>query len=147
MDSLARLEVFGKNRIVRRFIFNCLSLFLVHIALAELPPSAYEAMQSDAPEHLQIQVLRVDIEPGEKESAQKILIMASVEKVLRTASGVKPGDLITISYQLEDRPPGWVGPGRVPILAQGDTHVAYLKILEEPETYGPAAGAMSFHNF
>jgi len=147
VDSLAGLQRFGKNKIMSRFIFIFLSLFVACTALGELPPSVYETMQSEAPEHLQIQVLRVDIEPGEKEFTQEILIMATVEKVLRTSSGVKLGDLINISYQLEDRPPGWVGPGQVPILAQGDTHVAYLKKLEKPETYAPAAGAMSFHNF
>lgn len=147
MDSLAGPHRFGKNKIVRHFVFNFLSLFVVCAALAELPPSAYEAMQAEAPEHLQIHVLRVDIEPGKKESAQDVLIMVTVEKVLRTASGLKTGDLINVAYTLEDRPAGWVGPGQVPILTQGDNRVAYLRKLEKPETYAPAAGAMSFNNF
>lgn len=144
MDLLARLVGVGKNRLVKPLLLLCL---ILSAAFAELPPSAYESMQANAHEALQIQVLRIDVEPGEKDSAQDIVIMATVEKVVRTASGLKPGDVITIAYTLEDRPPGWVGPGQVPLLAQGDSRVAYLKKLEKPETYAPAAGAMSFDNF
>lgn len=129
-----------------RFLL-CLLVAAASAVIAELPPSAYETMQAKAPEYLKIQVLRVDIGPGNDDASQDILIMAMVDKVERSASGLKPGDVINIAYTLEDRPAGWVGPGQVPILAQGDTHAAYLKGLDKPETYAPAAGAMSFHNF
>ena len=119
---------------------------LLQVAIAELPPSAYESMQTKAPEHLQVQILRVDIAPGKNDASQEIQAMAMVEKVERSASGLKPGDVLNIAYTLEERPPGWVGPGQVPILAEGET-VAYLKKLDKSETYAPAAGAMSFHNF
>ena len=132
---------------MRGRFFICLLIAAATAVIAELPPSAYEAMQAKAPEHLQIQVLRVDIAPGKDGASQDILVMATVEKVERSESGIKPGDLVNIAYTLEERPPGWVGPGQVPILAQGDTRVAYLKKLDKPETYAPAAGAMSFDNF
>lgn len=132
---------------MRGCLLFCLLIAAASEAIAELPPSAYEAMQAKAPEHLQIQVLRVDIGPGKNDSSQDILIMATVDKVLRTASGLQPGDVVNITYTLVEKQPGWVGPGQVPILAQGATHPAYLKKLDKPETYAPAAGAMSFHNF
>jgi hypothetical protein len=147
VDSLAWPGFIRKKRIMRRHLFFSLALLSLAFLQAELPPSAYEEMQSTAPEHLQIQVLRVDIEPGSSDTAQAIQVLATVEKVLRTSTGLKAGDLHTIDYTHEHRPPGWVGPAQVPILTQGDTHVAYLKPLDQPETYSPAAGAMSFHNF
>lgn len=132
---------------MRALLSPFLLLVLLQTVIAELPPSAYESMQAKAPEHLQVQVLRVDIAPGKNDASQEIQAMAMVEKVERSASGIKPGDLVNIAYTLEERPLGWVGPGQVPILAQGDTRVAYLKKLDKPETYAPAAGAMSFDNF
>ena len=42
-----------------------LVFLLMPAAYAELPPSAYEAMQAKAPEHVQIEILRVEVEPGE----------------------------------------------------------------------------------
>lgn len=132
---------------MRALLSPFLLLVLLHVAIAELPPSAYESMQASAPESLEIQVLRVDIAPGNSESKQEIQVMATVEEVIRTASGLKPGDVLNITYSHEERPPGWVGPGQVPILALGGTHVAYLKKMENALDYAPAAGAMSFRNF
>jgi hypothetical protein len=147
VDSLARLGLLSKKRNVSLLPTLCLLLVAVCTAKAELPPSAYEGMQSKAPEHLQIHVLRIDIQPAQPESTQDILLIVAVEKVFRTASDLKPGDVLNIVYSLEARPPGWLGPGQVPILRQGDKRIAYLRSLEMPETYAPDAGVMSFGNF
>ncbi len=49
-----------------------LLLLLLPLSLnAELPPSAYDAMQKKAGEYLNIEVLRVDIEPGENPNEQR----------------------------------------------------------------------------
>lgn len=113
---------------------------------AELPPSAYEAMQAKAPELLKIEVLRVDVEPGEEPSQQKIHIVAMVSDVTRTASELKPNDVINITYTVTERPKGWVGPGQVPIPVAKDQTIAYLSKQENGD-YAPAAGRMTFSQF
>jgi hypothetical protein len=115
---------------------------------AELPPSAYEKMQSDAPEVLRIQVLRVTEQPGSDAATTNVSMLAQVVKVGRTATKLKPGDMITVNYQLVSHPAGWVGPGEVPVLKENAESVAYLKAVEGGEQeYAPAAGAMSFDRF
>ena len=114
---------------------------------AELAPSAYEQMQAKAPEYLKIEVLRVDVEPGEKPADQKVHVVAMVSEVIRSAAGVKQDEIININYTVEDHPKPWAGPGAVPILAEKDQTVAYLKPAAAPGDYEPAAGRMSFSNF
>lgn len=114
---------------------------------AELAPSAYEQMQAKAPEYLKIEVLRIDIEPGEKPADQKVHIVAMVNEVVRSAAGIKSDEIINILYTVEDHPKPWAGPGAIPILAEKDQTIAYLKPASAPGDYEPAAGRMSFSNF
>lgn len=114
---------------------------------AELPPSEYEAMQKAAPELFEIQVVRVEIEPGDAPGRQNVIVMALVNGVKRTASGTKEGDLVNIAYTVTAREKGWVGPGEIPVLEDKETTVAYLAKDEETGDFHPAAGAMSFRNF
>lgn len=124
------------------------AIFLLPIlAFAELPPSAYETMQAKAPEYLKIQVMRVDIEPGQNPEEQKVVMMALVDAVDRTGSNIKVGDFVTIGYTVIERPRGWAGPGEVPILAENDKTIAYLEKNGDTGEYKPAAGRMSFSNF
>jgi hypothetical protein len=131
-------------------LLTCLFLAISAVALvrAELPPSAYEKMQSDAPEVLRIQVLRVTEQPGSDASTKDVSMLAQVLKVGRSASKLKSGDMITVNYKVVTHPPGWVGPGEVPILEENKETVAYLKPVEGGEQeYAPAAGAMTFDRF
>jgi hypothetical protein len=114
---------------------------------AELAPSVYEQMQTKAPEFLDIEVLRVDVGPGDAPERQTVRLMALVNKVNRSASGVRTSDVINITFTRTDRPKGWVGPGEIPLPAERDTSVAYLK--RDPDTgdFFPVAGAMSFRDF
>ena len=123
-----------------------LALF-IPLALAELPPSAYETMQKNAPEHLEIEILRVDVEPGDAPERQNVRLMALVNSVSRTASGLRSGDLIHIVYVITDRPSGWSGPGELKIPSEKDKSVAYLKKDAETSDFFPLAGVMSFQNF
>src|SRR5262245_37322392 len=102
---------------------------LATVARAELPPSVYEAKQKAAPEALRIQVLRVNIEPGDNDSSQKVEVLARVDEVTRSEAGIKPQDMITIVYTINHHPAGWAGPGEVPILEEGKSMVAYLKAI------------------
>lgn len=115
---------------------------------AELPPSAYEAMQREAPDVLRINVLTVTRADGPENDQEKVDILAEVLKVGRSASKLKVGDIITISYVRAIRQPDdWVGPGEVPVPEEKDETVAYLKPIEGAPDYAPAAGAMSFSTF
>ena len=116
-------------------------------ARAELPPSAYEAMQAKASEYVEIEALQVAVEPGSTPESQNVEILARVEKVLRTSNKLTADDVIRIQYQVTARPKGWVGPGEIPILREGARTVAYLKPVGNNEYYTTAAGRMSFLNF
>ncbi len=124
-----------------------LALFLTAPLMAELPPSAYEAMQAKAPEFLEVEVLSVGVKPSEAPNEKKITLTARVGKTFRSASGVGEGAIISITYSEVARPTGWVGPGRVPIRTEGDKKVAYLEKGPKPNQYLPAAGAMTFQQF
>ncbi|MDX2081196.1 MAG: hypothetical protein SFU53_10455 [Terrimicrobiaceae bacterium] len=114
-------------------------------AIAELPPSAYEAMQAKATEHVEITVLRVDISPGENAESQKVELTALVDKIHRSEGKLTPGEVIPIVYTITERPRGWSGPGEIPLKANGDKSVAYLN--RDGDHFVPAAGVMSFSNF
>jgi hypothetical protein len=114
---------------------------------AELSPSAYEAMQKAAPELLSIEILRVEVSPGDVPGRQNIHIMALVNKVARSGTSVKAGDLINLFYSVTPREKGRVGPGETPILEEKEKTLAYLAKDPTTDEYHPAAGAMSFRNF
>lgn len=129
---------------MKSFLF-LLCLFPL-LALAELPPSAYESLQAKAPEYLKIEVLRVDVTPGAKPEEQTVHVVAMVTQVLRTATEVKPDEIINIFYTITERPKGWVGPGAIPVLQDKQQTVAYLSKGETGD-FKPEAGRMSFSNF
>jgi hypothetical protein len=116
-------------------------------ASAELPPSAYEKMQSAATEVFRIKVLRVDVQPTDDPAIRDVTMLAQVLKVGRSKTKVKPEDLVTVKYRVTTREPGWVGPGEVPILEENAETVAYLKSVLGEQEFAPAAGAMSFDRF
>jgi hypothetical protein len=124
-----------------------LMLFLfVPLLRAELPPSAYEAMQAKAPEYFKIEILRVDVAPGETPTQQNVQLVALINQVLRSASGAKPNEIINIVYSVTEHPRSWAGPGPVPIPREKEQTVAYLRKLEVGD-FEPAAGRMTFTNF
>jgi len=133
---------------MKRLTLAVASLIILSPVLqAELGPAAYEAMQTKAPEFLEIEVLRVDVEPAQDPASQTIKAMALVNKVDRSATSVNPGDIINIVYTLTERPKGWVGPGAIPLLTEKEKTIAYLKKDEASGDFSPVAGIMSFQNF
>ncbi|GAB4165526.1 MAG: hypothetical protein Fur0032_02340 [Terrimicrobiaceae bacterium] len=114
---------------------------------AELPPSVYEEKQKNAAEHLKVQVVRVEISPGEAEGSQSVELVALVTAVNRSAAQLTPGQLLTVRYVVQSRPRGFAGPGEIPILDEGAETVAYLNPIEGTDSYAPAAGVMSFRDF
>ncbi|MEI6278404.1 MAG: hypothetical protein WCQ16_03340 [Verrucomicrobiae bacterium] len=131
---------------MRQFLF-LIAIVCPLVLLAELPPSAYESRQKSAAESLNIEVLRVEIEPGDAPARQNVRVMALVNKVARTSTGLQEGGLINILYTVTAREKGWAGPGEIPILEEKDKTLAYLVKDATSGEYHPAAGAMSFRNF
>lgn len=128
-------------------LITALVFFLTATVMAELPPSAYEAMQAKAPEFFEVEILRTDVKTGDAPNDKKITLTARVGKTFRTATGISEGTVITISYTQVAHPAGWVGPGRIPILKDGDLKIAFLEKGPKPNQYLPAAGAMTFERF
>lgn len=114
---------------------------------AELPPSAYEALQSEAPDVFAIEVLDVKKHAGPEAGDQDIQVVAQIVDVKRSSSGSTAGSLIHILFTIPRRPPGFVGPAPVPVPARGDRSPAYLRPLGKPGDFAPAAGAMTFREF
>ncbi|MFV0336822.1 MAG: hypothetical protein ACK5LK_01065 [Chthoniobacterales bacterium] len=124
---------------------------------AELPPSAYEAMQAKAPEALEIEVLRVALtelpKPEDPEMlkkpwpSHKVTLTAAIFKIFRKTTKVEEGQFITITYDLEERPAMWAGPGPIPLLKKGVIVPAFLSRVGNSDEFHPAAGAMSFSKF
>lgn len=114
---------------------------------ASLPPSAYESLQTKAPEHLEIEVLLSEITPSEEPGTFSVVAEGRVAKVHRSLSGTKEGDIIVIAYRVKESPGGQPARGEIPFLAEGERRVAYLESAEKPREFRPAAAAMSFDNF
>lgn len=130
---------------MKRVVFPVLAAALLwHAAArAELPPQVYEEMQAEAPESLVIETRTVSQELVTR-SLTRITVTARVVSVARSASGLEPGDGISIVYERRWRPPGWTGPGPVPILGEGRRYRAYLHRVQDGTHYAPAARGRSF---
>jgi hypothetical protein len=133
---------------ITRFLALTLALSLGTVGpltlRAELPPSAYEALQREAPEVLRINVLTVSTE---KSSAGEAIEMLAEVLTVGRSDTLKVGDIITIRYERTNHPAGWVGPGEVPVPEEKAETVAYLKLAADGSDYEPAAGMMTFRSF
>ena len=71
-------------------------------------------------------------------------VAADVQKVARTATGLKRGATIKIRYtkRVPDQP--MPGPSEVPTLKKGQLCPAFLARAKDAHTYAPAAGGYSF---
>lgn len=131
-----------------RFLAATVLLLTFSLSLsASLPPSAYERLQARAPEHLEIQILLAGINPAGEEGLLAVRAEGRVEKVHRSESGTKEGDIIVIAYSVKESPTGQPVRGEIPLLAEGERRVAYLESSGKPLEFRPAAAAMSFDNF
>ena len=130
-----------------RILAAALFLSLPAMLSASLSPSAYESLQGKAPEHLEIQVLLAEINPSEEAGIFAVRAEGRVEKVHRSQSDTKEGDIIVITYRVKESPTGQPARGEIPFLAEGEQRVAYLENSGKPLEFRPAAAAMSFDNF
>lgn len=111
---------------------------------AELPPSVYQELQEKSPEALNIMVESVKIDKSEESSLTRLSITAEakVETVTRSASGVKPGDKIRISYTHISYKRPVAGPSEPDILKEGRSYPAF--VTGEDGVFTPAARGYSF---
>lgn len=124
------------------------SALLALVAVApgrELPPEAYIAMQKKAPEFLRIRVLDVKTRIAKLHDRTDTFVelSAKVEKVMRSATKLKPGQKIAIRYTVTEHTPPWAGPGLVPIPKKAARSVAYLAKARQG-AYEPAAGRYTY---
>lgn len=120
--------------------------FLAH-TFAVLPPSAYESLQKEAPEILEIEILRIKREPSASQGKEEITLTAAVVSVKHSSTGLTPGDSIQIRYLF--LLPEAIMPGAplIPIPPEGKKTIAFLKKKDGKPYYEPAAEAMSFDKF
>jgi hypothetical protein len=118
---------------------------------AEIEPKYYRQWQDRAPEALVIRVtaVRPIVTTQRRPDAENMLIHtrveaeAVVEKIERTATGLKPGDTIRLQYVSTRSEPPIVGPRPIPVVKRGETYPAFLLPVSQG-LYSPAARGASF---
>ncbi len=129
------------------------SLFALFVVIAtassthgELPPAVYKDLQKKSPEALMIKVESVKISTANEPTVKVMVISAEarVETVIRSASGLKPGDKLRINYvHLEHKEP-LAGPSEPDVLQEGQVYPAFLSKVERNGSYALAAEGYSF---
>lgn len=118
--------------------------------LAEKSPEAYGKMQREAAEALRIKVRTIRTDETDESYGKRIevTVEAVVEKVVRSRTALRTGDLIRIQYVHTRNKEVREGAGEVPILVKGKTYPAYLTggdfADEKEKGYFPAAGSFTF---
>lgn len=122
------------------------SFWTITAARGELPPYAYREMQNEAPEALTIKVttVRTKSKWGFHSKDTTYNVEAVIEKVERTATGLKPGAVIEIAYTQRRHHQPIPGPSEVPSLKKGKVCPAYLEREKNGTGYLPTAGGYSF---
>ena len=115
------------------------------VAKAELPPNAYLRLQTEAKEVFQIKADEVSSKPASlfDWSTRIETVQATVQKVVRSKSGVKQGEKIVIRYERIIPKSGWAGPSPAPSLESGKVYPAYLEKAADG-TFGLGAKGKSF---
>jgi hypothetical protein len=134
---------------LKTHLFAALTLGLtLGICRAELPPDVYESMQAKSPEALMIKVRSVNIAKRKQDGGMRsdINAKAEVRAVTRSASGLRVGDVIRISYSHSSYTTPMVGPSEPDILRKGGTYPAFLAKNPKDGFYTLEAGGYSFRS-
>jgi hypothetical protein len=137
-----------------RCVAIAIFLILATAILADLSPDVYKDLQRKAPEALSIQVLSVDVhrrfaKPAgcsffDFEVIRNVEVEARVLLVVRSETGVHPGDVIEIEYPSISRCSDWNGPRSIQMLRTGDRVYAFLARRGRTISFDPAARGASF---
>ena len=135
-----------------RTVIIAIFLAAAPIAFGEIAPEVYAAMQRDAPELLQIEVLSADIDREwhkpdscgffEFEIERTVVVKARVHAVIRSRANVRSGAIIEIPYTSVKRCSGYAGPRSIALLSKRDRVLAYL--MKSDRGFAPAARGASF---
>jgi hypothetical protein len=137
-----------------RCIAIAILLVLAMSVLADLSPDVYKDLQRKAPEALAIQVSSVDVRRSfakpsscgffDFEVIRNVKVEARVVRVVRSETGVHPGDVVEIEYSSISRCSGWNGPRSIPLLRKGDVVYAFLARRGRTTSFEPAARGATF---
>jgi hypothetical protein len=100
---------------------------------AAVPLSTIRAMQTAAPEAVNITAISVDKTSSTRHANAQtvttidVTLTAKVDVVVRTASSLVPGSVIVVRYEIMHSEPPTPGPQQNIILNPGEKAVAYLK--------------------
>ena len=133
------------NSLRIKTLLGALAFTLLINARAELPPSVYEEMKRGAGEVVVVKVSKVS-QGDSKSAGQRIQLTyeASVIRVIRSQSGLRPNAKITIQSSYYRFGPGEVGPSNPRRLKKDDVVMAYLQKWNKAGDYKIAAGGHSF---
>ena len=95
---------------------------------AAISPDHIRRLQEEAAEALVIKADQVDVKITEVTDGRRIdvQVTASVQSVLRSKAGHKPGDMVKIAYTIIETVIPMPGPGKPKVLEKGETVRAYL---------------------
>lgn len=120
-----------------------LSLSTLHAAIS---PDHIRRLQEEAAEALVIKAEQVDVKITEVKDGRRIdvQVTASVQSVIRSKAGHKPGDVVKVAYKVMDikNPPP--GPGEARLLSKGETIRAYLDHSSDKQSLRLAVYGHSF---
>ena len=113
---------------------------------AAISPDHIRRLQEEAAEALVIKADQVDVKITEVTDGRRldIQVTASVQSVLRSKAGHKPGDVVKIAYKVMDLKNPPPGPDEAKVLAKGETVRAYLDHAGDKQSLRPAAYGESF---
>ncbi len=113
---------------------------------AELSPDHYRRLQDEAMEALVVKTDQVDVKTtfGKDGEQFEVHAKATVQSVIRSKAGHKPGDAIQSSYSFSQTTVPMPGPSKPTILEKGATVRAYLNPVGNRDSLGPAAYGHSF---
>jgi hypothetical protein len=130
---------------MRALLIAALVLCAFARAGAELPPDVYKADQEKSPEALTIAVTRVKIQKTKESRGTRsnITAEAKVLEVKRSASKLRVGDTVRISYSHFRHDQPIAGPSEPDVLQKGRTYPAFLQ-KSAAGRYTPAARGYTF---
>ena len=113
---------------------------------AAISPDHIRRLQEEAAEALVIKADRVEVKTtlGKDGRQLDVQVTASVQSVLRSKAGHKPGDVVKIAYTIIQTVIPMPGPGQPKVLEKGETVRAYLNPSADRQILGLAVYGHSF---
>jgi hypothetical protein len=113
---------------------------------AAISPDHIRRLQEEAAEALVIKADQVDVKTtlGKDGRQIDVQVTASVQSVLRSKAGHKPGDVVKIAYTIIQTVIPTPGPGQPKVLEKGEIVRAYLNPSADRQTLGLAVYGHSF---